>query len=162
MSRPLEHDDALYPPAKRPRLTERLPLTHDLAQSPLRRDLPAEPVLKTESTPSTVEPLPLVRFDKLPTPTLLLSLSSLLLHPPTHKQYGKSVYLSYLGALRCLSSQNLDPDVECRAWTTLAELGLRMGVEDGEVESQVETAITKGVCPQSPLCSARFSTLHSS
>ncbi|RXW13250.1 hypothetical protein EST38_g12605 [Candolleomyces aberdarensis] len=83
------------------------------------------------------------RFEALPTPVLLLALSNLLLHPPTHRQYSKSLYLSILATWKCLSYQNLDPDVECRAWTALAELGFRMGLGEQDVEQHVETAITK-------------------
>ena len=42
---------------------------------------------------------------------------------------------------------NVDVDVECRAWTVLAEVGMRMGIEGVGVEGQVESAITKGVRP---------------
>ncbi|KAJ3523314.1 hypothetical protein NMY22_g11498 [Coprinellus aureogranulatus] len=66
-----------------------------------------------------------------------------MLHPPTHRHYTKSIYLSFLATLKCISYTNLDPDMECRAWTTLAELGFRLGLEEPGVEAQVETAITK-------------------
>lgn len=84
-------------------------------------------------------------FDALPLPVLLLSLSNIMLHPPTHRHYAKSIHLSFLAAMKCISFRSLDPAMECRAWTTLAELGFRLGLENPEVESQVETAITKAV-----------------
>lgn len=89
------------------------------------------------------------KFEALPLPVLLLTLSNLLLHPPTHREYSKSLYLSVLATYKCLSYQNLDPAMECRAWTTLAELGLRLGIGEQDMEDQVETAITKAVSTSS-------------
>ncbi|KAF5332751.1 hypothetical protein D9611_005428 [Ephemerocybe angulata] len=85
------------------------------------------------------------KFEALPLPVLLLSLSNILLHPPTHRDYAKSIYLSTLSVLKVLEERNLDPDMECRAWTALAELGFRMGLGECGVESQVEIAITKAL-----------------
>ncbi|KAF6749290.1 hypothetical protein DFP72DRAFT_819114 [Ephemerocybe angulata] len=89
------------------------------------------------------------KFEALPLPVLLLSLSNILLHPPTHRDYAKSLYLSTLSVLKVLEERNLDPDMECRAWTALAELGFRMGLGECGVESQVEIAITKAVSAES-------------
>lgn len=46
---------------------------------------------------------------------------------------------------RCLSLPNLDTLVECRAWTELAEVGLRIGLDEPGVESEVSKAISKAV-----------------
>ena len=92
-------------------------------------------------------PSPETQFSALPLPLLLLSLSNLLLHPPTHRHFPKSVYLSFLSALGCLEGGSLDVDVECRAWTAVAEVGMRMGIGGVGVEGQVESAVTQGVRP---------------
>ncbi|KAI6138497.1 hypothetical protein BKA82DRAFT_4236410 [Pisolithus tinctorius] len=54
----------------------------------------------------------------LPPHVLLLALPALLLHPPTHEQYA----FQYGCVCNC---QLWPPDVECYAWTALAEVGMR-------------------------------------
>ncbi|TFK21640.1 hypothetical protein FA15DRAFT_645318 [Coprinopsis marcescibilis] len=83
--------------------------------------------------------------EPLPLPVLLLSLPNLLLHPPTHRNYARSVYLSILALQRCLLFPNLDPDVECKAWTGLAELAFRTGLSIEAMEHQAEKAATKAL-----------------
>ncbi|RDB22401.1 hypothetical protein Hypma_010501 [Hypsizygus marmoreus] len=82
----------------------------------------------------------------LPSSKLLLSLPSLLIHPPSHRLHLQSVALSQHALRRCLALPDLDHDVECRAWTALAELGLGC-LEDGmkNVEGEVEKALTKAL-----------------
>jgi hypothetical protein len=90
----------------------------------------------------------------LPPPHLLLALPSLLIHPPTHKYHLQSLLLSQRALRRCLAlpESELDRDIECRAWTALAEIGigclaLGTGQESiqGEIEAEVEKALTKAV-----------------
>lgn len=92
----------------------------------------------------------------LPLPHLLLALPPLLIHPPTHKAHLKSLFLSQRALRRCLAlpESQLDRNVECRAWTALAEIGVQclgMGMipelkafEDA-IETEVEKAVTKAV-----------------
>lgn len=89
------------------------------------------------------------RLTSLPAPHLLLSLPSLLMHPPTHHLHPTSLMLSLRSIKKLLSSAQepssssltLNPDVECRAWVSWAEIG--MCVIDGgwyEVEECKEWA----------------------
>ncbi|KAI9069691.1 hypothetical protein FKP32DRAFT_1586700 [Trametes sanguinea] len=90
----------------------------------------------------------------LPPAVLLVSLPSILAHPPNHKHYVHSLILSLKALRKCLSLPALLPDIECRAWTGLAELGMRViagGFSQSEehpwahgIESEVENALSKG------------------
>ena len=62
----------------------------------------------------------------IPPSVLLVSLPSLLVHPPNHKYYLHSIVLSLTALRKCLALPALSPDIECRAWTGLAELGMRV------------------------------------
>ncbi|KAH6911011.1 hypothetical protein BKA70DRAFT_1099641 [Coprinopsis sp. MPI-PUGE-AT-0042] len=100
----------------------------------------------TASTPTPAVPVaPAQMPTALPLPLLLLSLPALFLQPPTYQPtYFKSLSLSRLAFQRCLAMQSLDSDVECRAWTGLAEVGIRYGLDGAEgVEYEVEKAVTK-------------------
>ncbi|OCH87544.1 hypothetical protein OBBRIDRAFT_796085 [Obba rivulosa] len=90
----------------------------------------------------------------LPPPVLLVSLPGLLAHPPNHRFYVQSLYLSILALRKCLSLPALSPEIECRAWTQLAELGMK-AVDGGlsvnaaypwakGIEAEVEKAFSKG------------------
>ncbi|KAK0436222.1 hypothetical protein EV421DRAFT_1981243 [Armillaria borealis] len=72
--------------------------------------------------PST--PLESVCLTPLPPSILLVSLPSILIHPPTHRYHAQSLCLSLLALRRCLTLPNLTPEVECRAWTALVEVGM--------------------------------------
>ncbi|KAI0370118.1 hypothetical protein BV20DRAFT_944899 [Pilatotrama ljubarskyi] len=118
-------DDAGYssdlttlPPSSDPALRT----TH--LSSPLR--LPSQPELKP-----------------LPPAVLLVSLPSLLAHPPNHRYYVRSLILSLTALRNCLALPALSPDIECRAWTGLAELGMR--VIAGGFSQSVEHAWAKGI-----------------
>ncbi|OSD01133.1 hypothetical protein PYCCODRAFT_1468829 [Trametes coccinea BRFM310] len=90
----------------------------------------------------------------LPPAVLLVSLPSILAHPPNHKYYVHSLVLSLKALRKCLSLPALLPDIECRAWTGLAELGMRViagGFSQSQehpwangIESEVEKALSKG------------------
>ena len=73
----------------------------------------------------------------LPPAALLSSLPGLLIHPPNHKYYVLSLQLSLNALRRCLSLQALSPELECRAWTGLAEVGMRV-VSGGFSQSSSE------------------------
>ncbi|KAJ7587169.1 hypothetical protein C8J56DRAFT_861483 [Mycena floridula] len=104
--------------------------------------------LPTPSAPSS-------SLTMLPTPVLLISLPGLLIHPPTHPQHAHSLSVSLLAVRRCLKVPNISPDIECRGWTAVAELGMSViggGFHDSEdhpwakgMPSEVETAISKGL-----------------
>ncbi|KAH7882576.1 hypothetical protein F5I97DRAFT_1969951 [Phlebopus sp. FC_14] len=83
------------------------------------------------------------------------TLPSLPVHPPTHEGYALSLFSSLQALRRCLDQHALMPDVEARAWTALAEVGMRV-VESGfsasaehawavGVEQEVEKALAKGL-----------------
>ncbi|KAJ6447400.1 hypothetical protein C8R47DRAFT_1031335, partial [Mycena vitilis] len=99
---------------------------------------------------------------------LLLALPSLLVHPPTHPEHKKALFVSLLALRRCLGLPNpggrvqggrkggtvLDlsqPD-ECRAWCALAEIGLCV-LEGGfgaeawamGLETEVDNALGKAL-----------------
>ncbi|CDO77305.1 hypothetical protein BN946_scf184753.g55 [Trametes cinnabarina] len=111
-------------------------------------------------TPSPAKPcsqtMPELEPDLKPLPpaVLLVSLPSILAHPPNHKYYVHSLVLSLSALRRCLAMPALLPDIECRAWTGLAELGMRViagGFSQSEehvwargIESEVEKALSKG------------------
>ncbi|THH20192.1 hypothetical protein EW146_g1131 [Bondarzewia mesenterica] len=90
----------------------------------------------------------------LPPPILLVSLPGLLIHPPTHRFHAQSLIFSLITLRKCLSLANLSPDIECRTWAALAEVG--MNVIDGGfvqkpehkwavgIEQEVERATSKG------------------
>lgn len=62
----------------------------------------------------------------LPPAVLLVSLPGLLAQPPNHHLYPASLNLSLRALRRCLSLPALSPEIECRAWTGLAEIGMRV------------------------------------
>jgi hypothetical protein len=79
----------------------------------------------------------------LPPPILFLSLPTLFLHPPTHRLHPQSLYLSLRSLRRCLLLNALSPDIECRAWTALAEVG--MTIVDGGFVQRSEHPWAAGV-----------------
>ncbi|KAG9310773.1 hypothetical protein JVU11DRAFT_8622 [Chiua virens] len=81
------------------------------------------PVVPTSSSTS---PQPLSTLQPLPPPVLLLALPALLAHPPGHENYPLSLFLSLRSLRTCLELKTLTPDLECRAWIGLAEVGLRV------------------------------------
>ncbi|KAI1791986.1 hypothetical protein LXA43DRAFT_1181381 [Ganoderma leucocontextum] len=90
----------------------------------------------------------------IPPAILLVSLPALLAHPPNHKYYVHSLVLSLAALRKCLKLPALPPDIECRAWTGLAELGMRVisgGFSQSDehawargTESEVEKALSRG------------------
>jgi hypothetical protein len=76
--------------------------------------------------PSSASSQPPSTFRPLPPPVLLLALPALLALPPGHERYPLSLFLSLRALRTCLGLTTLTPDVECRAWTGLAEIGLRV------------------------------------
>ena len=87
--------------------------------------------LETSSLPPGSPQLPLdTALRPLPPAILLLALPGLLAHPPTHPNFGFSLFLSLRALRQCLALPALAPDLECHAWTSLAELGMRI-IESG-------------------------------
>ena len=62
----------------------------------------------------------------LPPAVLLASLPGLLAVPPNHHLYPASLILSLRALRKCLLLPALSPEIECRAWTGLAEIGMRV------------------------------------
>lgn len=96
---------------------------------------------KTEDTISAETP----RLPHLTLANLLLSLPSLLLHPPTHTNHERSLALSYNALNQCNVLTSLDRVVECRAATGLVELGLQIGLSTPGVQGEIQKALTKAV-----------------
>lgn len=80
-----------------------------------------------------------LRLTPLPPHILLLNLPALLIHPPSHPNYALSLCLSLLALRQCLAMKDsekgmqgmvMDAEIECRAWTALAEIGMSV-VEAG-------------------------------
>ena len=76
--------------------------------------------------PESSQPSPTPALRPLPPAILLLALPGLLAHHPTHPDFGFSLFLSLRALRQCLALPALAPDLECRAWTNLAEVGMRV------------------------------------
>lgn len=105
-------------PSKRPRLSVTPTPTSELA--PPSCSSPLTPL------PSAPERPVLSKFRPLPLPLLLLSLPAILILPPNHPLHDESLRLSVVALRRCLLIRALSPEIECRAWTTLAQVGLQV------------------------------------
>ncbi|OBZ65158.1 hypothetical protein A0H81_14826 [Grifola frondosa] len=98
------------------------------------------------ATPESLRPLPPA--------ILLVSLPALLVHPPNHRLYPHSLFLSLASLRKCLALPALSPEIECRAWTGLAEIGMKViggGLSQSEehpwakdIEAEVGKALSKG------------------
>jgi hypothetical protein len=84
--------------------------------------LTSAPSSPSKSQPTKLEP----HLKPLPPAVLLVSLPALVAHPPTHKYYIPSLCLSLCALRKCLTIPALSPEIECRAWTGLAEVGMRV------------------------------------
>lgn len=79
---------------------------------------------KIEQEPELGIPFNPTPLTPLPVKDLLISLPGLLIYPPNHRLHAQSLCLSLLAVRKCLSLDNLTADIECRAWTALAEIGM--------------------------------------
>ncbi|KAI0352218.1 hypothetical protein OH77DRAFT_1485975 [Trametes cingulata] len=114
----------------------------------------SDPALRTVYSSSPLKPPSQPELKPLPPAVLLVSLPALLAHPPNHKFYVHSLVLSLTALRKCLALPALSPDIECRAWTGLAELGMRViagGFSQSEehvwargIEAEVEKALSRG------------------
>ncbi|KAJ3918552.1 hypothetical protein F5877DRAFT_78902 [Lentinula edodes] len=94
-------------------------------------------------------------LNPLPDSILLLSMPSILIHPPNHQLHAHSLCMSLLALRRCLKIPGLSPDIECRALTSLAEVGMividggfsqqELHVWANGIEPEVEEATSKGL-----------------
>lgn len=82
------------------------------------------PVSRTSSGAKRLTMPSSSQLKPLPTPVLLLELPSLLMHPPNHHLHPAALILSRTAVKKLLTAQALSPDVECRAWTIWAEIGI--------------------------------------
>jgi hypothetical protein len=110
------------------------------------------------------------KLSPLPPHILLLHLPALLIHPPSHPRYALSLCLSLLALRKCLAMKDdekqmqgkvMDAEIECRAWTSLAEVGMRVveagfgGAPGGEEEPEGHAwaqGIEGEVCLTSSFC----------
>ncbi|KIY43932.1 hypothetical protein FISHEDRAFT_51821 [Fistulina hepatica ATCC 64428] len=89
-------------------------------------------------------------------PNMLLCMPAAFIKPPGHEERASSLCASLFAIRKCIALPDLAPDEECRAWTTLAELGLII-IKDGYcadgsihkwahgVLEEVEKAISKSL-----------------
>lgn len=157
----IEGDDDLNPrPLKRVKLTP--PPSSPLSSCPPSQPSPSQqrPISAAALSFSLPSGTSSQReFATLSPSQLLLSIPRIILHPPSHPLHVRSLQLSLVAFRRVLSLPVLNPEEETRAWTGLAEVGLRVvggGFCDGNsddnewakgVEIEVEKAIGKGVRP---------------
>ncbi|KAI6031095.1 hypothetical protein PISMIDRAFT_671699 [Pisolithus microcarpus 441] len=145
-------DDRNPRPQKRLRTDPNLvEIQTEMLDSHLPSALPPSILVPPAEPPSPTFPC----LKPLPPQVLLLALPALLLHPPTHEKYPLSLFLSLRALRLCLQLPALAPDVECYAWTALAEVGMRViksgFCKTGEhgwtigLEEEVEKAIGKGL-----------------
>ena len=86
---------------------------------------PAPSKRSSSATLLAVSPIRKQPQTSLPDSALLLGLPMVLSVPPNHKDYIASFQISIAALKLCCSLESLPPDVECRAWTALAEIGLK-------------------------------------
>ncbi|KAH7914523.1 hypothetical protein BJ138DRAFT_1143607 [Hygrophoropsis aurantiaca] len=129
-----------------PRPPKRFRVEHDTEEN-------LQPVASSSSLiPSSSSQVPLA---PIPPQVLLVSLPGILVHPPNHRYHALSLCVSQHSLRQCLNLKALNPDVECRAWTALAEIGMKViegGFSENDehpwakgVELEVEKAIGKGL-----------------
>ena len=106
-------------PSKRPRLSSTPTSMSGLPPPP--------PSCSSPLTPPPPSPeKPVLSFRPLPLPLLLLSLPAILILPPNHPLHDESLRLSVVALRKCLHIKALSPETECRAWATLAQVGLQV------------------------------------
>ncbi|KAJ3845306.1 hypothetical protein F5878DRAFT_550612 [Lentinula raphanica] len=135
-----------------PSSDERQNLDEDVEMTDSAHALSSSPL--TDVDPQQEEKSQL-SLNPLPDSTLLLYLPSILIHPPNHPLHAQSLCMSLLALRRCLKLPGLNPDIECRALTALAEVGMIVldgGFNQHElhvwahgIEPEVEEATSKGV-----------------
>ncbi|KAH9926501.1 uncharacterized protein B0H18DRAFT_1006448 [Fomitopsis serialis] len=124
-------------------------MANDKPRASKRRKVELKPSAEAQSAEASATFL-----RPLPPAVLLISLPALLAHPPNHKYYIPSLVLSLTALRKCLTLSGLSPEIECRAWTGLAEIGMKVisgGLSQSEdcpwalgIETEVEKAISKG------------------
>ncbi|KAJ3761926.1 hypothetical protein EV360DRAFT_36798 [Lentinula raphanica] len=124
---------------------------HALSSSPL-----------TDVDPQQEEEKSQLSLNPLPDSTLLLHLPSILIHPPNHPLHAQSLCMSLLALRRCLKLPGLNPDIECRALTALAEVG--MIVLDGGFNQHELHVWAHGIEPEClfPILSSDLCSQHPS
>ncbi|KAF8636857.1 hypothetical protein AX17_003215 [Amanita inopinata Kibby_2008] len=104
---------------------------------------------KRQRLDSTSEPIQntvnVENLNSIPPANLLISLPSLLIHPPTHRHHQFSLLLSSSALRKGLTLPDIDADLECRAWAALAEVGIIHGMEEFVTAAEVEKAIAKAL-----------------
>ncbi|PFH47789.1 hypothetical protein AMATHDRAFT_66920 [Amanita thiersii Skay4041] len=99
-------------------------------------------------------------FKPIPPSVLLLALPSLLIHPPTHRNHETSLQLSLAALKKCLDTGDIDGDLECCAWTAIAEVGMISGMHDPRIKNEVEKAVGKALLIAQKLPSLRHYRSH--
>lgn len=110
-----------------PRPLKRVKLDADVPPTSSLSTLTASPASAAHPSPSGSSRSPTkLKLSVLPQASLLVSLPGLLAHPPNHKCHTLSLQMSLNALRRCLSLPALSPELECRAWTGVVEVGMRI------------------------------------
>ena len=112
--------------------------------------------LKRQRVESSQDASNTEKLSPIPPSTLLLALPSFLIHPPTHPDHQTSLQLSSAALKKCLELPEIEGDLECRAWTALAEVGIIEGIQEPRTVEEVEKAISKAVRVHSNLPFASY------
>lgn len=99
------------------------PTTNEPSTSRKRKRSLISPESESEGAERSVRQKPPPR---LPPTVLLLNFPKLVACPPNHRLHRQSLALSLSALRKCLSIARLPPDVECRACSAFAELGLKV------------------------------------
>lgn len=102
------------------------PRPHKRARLDSSPAMPSSSLSSLTSAPTSPSKSQNPQLKPLPPAILLVSLPALLAHPPTHRYYIPSLCLSLCALRKCLTIPALSPEIECRAWTGLAEVGMRV------------------------------------
>lgn len=121
-------------------MTDNSPRPH---KRPRLDSSPPMPSSSLSSLPTSPSKSQGARLKPLPPAILLISLPTLLAHPPTHRLYIPSLCLSLCALRKCLTIPALSPEIECRAWTGLAEAGMR--VIDGGLHENEDCPWASGI-----------------
>ena len=110
--------------------SNKCPTTSSLRKRKIQSDSLQSPVIKKVLT------------ETIPPSAVLLALPNVLSVPPNHKSSIASYGVSLSAMRKCLSLSGLPSDIECRTWTTFAELGLRVIKAGWSEDEQLRWAST--------------------
>jgi len=139
-----------------------------------RRPRPPLSTTKSKAEARSLEEQDPNSFEPLSRPGFLFAMPTIFSHPPAHDLHRAGLWMG-IYALRALlgvgpastvkedaftpqkeevdvkdadgiEKQELSAQEECRAWTEIAELGVRLGLDEEGVLPEVERAVGRAVC----------------